>query len=67
MASQSRLPIPAAGSIRAAMSASNGFQRQALDDLIRRELRISDPSDPVQVAKALRERYQGDRRAEVID
>lgn len=67
MASQSRLPIPAAGSIRAAMSASNGFQRQALDDLIRRELRISDPSDPVQVAKALRERYQGDRRAEAID
>lgn len=67
MASQPRFPFPAARSSATATAAAGGFQRQALDDLIRRELRISDPSDPAQVAKALRERYQGDRRAQAID
>lgn len=67
MASQPRFPFPAARSSSTATAAAGGFQRQALDDLIRRELRISDPSDPAQVAKALRERYQDDRRAQAID
>ncbi|WP_024302733.1 hypothetical protein [Pseudogulbenkiania sp. MAI-1] len=38
-------------------------QRMALDNLIRRELKVGDPSDPEQVARALLERYQGEPRA----
>lgn len=38
----------------------------ALDNLIRRELRIGDPNDPSQVAKGLMDRYQGDNRARAI-
>jgi hypothetical protein len=35
----------------------------ALDNLIRRELRVADPNDPQQVAQALLSRYKGDPRA----
>lgn len=42
-------------------------QTAALDNLIRRELKISDPRDPAQVAEALMARYQGDPRAQAID
>jgi hypothetical protein len=38
-------------------------QRLALDNLIRRELRVADPNDPQQVAQALLSRYKGDPRA----
>jgi hypothetical protein len=38
----------------------------ALDNLIRRELRIGDPNDPSQVAKGLMDRYQSDNRARAI-
>lgn len=35
----------------------------ALDNLIRRQLRVSDPNDADSVSKALRERYQDDQLA----
>lgn len=38
-----------------------------LDALIRRELKVGDPNDPVQLAQALMARYQSDRRAQAID
>ncbi|MEW6707814.1 MAG: hypothetical protein AB1430_23465 [Pseudomonadota bacterium] len=41
-------------------------QRLALDNLIRRELKVGDPADPKQVAQALLERYKGDPRANAI-
>lgn len=40
--------------------------RLVLDNLIRRELKVGDPSDPQQVAQALLERYSGDPRAQAI-
>lgn len=41
-------------------------QRLALDNLIRRELKVGDPSDAHQVAQALLERYKSDPRAGAI-
>ena len=41
--------------------------RMDLDNLLRRELKVGDPNDPQQIAKALAERYQGDLRAQAID
>lgn len=41
-------------------------QRLALDNLIRRELRVGDPNDSQQVAQALLTRYKGDPRALAI-
>jgi hypothetical protein len=41
-------------------------QQLALDNLIRRELRVGDPNDPQQVAQALLARYQNDPRAAAI-
>jgi hypothetical protein len=38
-----------------------------LDNLLRRELKVGDPSDPAQIAQALAERYQHDARAQAID
>jgi hypothetical protein len=38
----------------------------ALDNLIRRELRVGDPTDATQVAKALQQRYQDESRARAI-
>ena len=54
---------PSAGS---AISAAGNYQRSALDNLIRRELRVSDPNDPAQVASALLERFKEDPRARAI-
>jgi hypothetical protein len=45
---------------------SGSQQRLALDNLIRRELKIADPNDPIQVAQALLTRYQDDPRARAI-
>jgi hypothetical protein len=42
-------------------------QRLEMDNLLRRELGVGDPSDPAQIAQALRNRYQGDARARAID
>ena len=41
--------------------------RLALDNLIRRELKVSDPNDPKQVAEALLTRYKKTPRAVAID
>src|SRR5262245_20472580 len=41
-------------------------QRLALDNLLRRELRVGDPNDPQQIAQALLARYQSDPRAMAI-
>ena len=41
-------------------------QRMALDNIIRRELRVSDPNDPMQIAQALLTRYQDTPRAQAI-
>jgi len=41
-------------------------QQLALDNLIRRELRVGDPRNPEQVAKALLDRYQSNSRARGI-
>lgn len=38
-----------------------------LDNLLRRELKVGDPNDPQQIARALSERYQNDVRAQAID
>lgn len=41
-------------------------QRLALDNLLRRELKVGDPSDPMQVAQALLDCYKSDPRATAI-
>ncbi len=41
-------------------------QRMAIDNLIRRELKVGDPRDPEQIARALADRYQFDARAQAI-
>jgi len=41
-------------------------QRLALDNLLRRELKVGDPNDARQIAQALADRYQGDARAQAI-
>jgi len=41
-------------------------QRLALDNMIRRELKVSNPSDPHQIAAALLDRYKADPRALAI-
>ena len=41
-------------------------QRLALDNLLRRELRVGDPDDPQQIAQALLARYKSDPRAIAI-
>ncbi len=43
-----------------------GQDRLVLDNLIRRELKVGDPSDPQQVAQALLSRYKDDPRAQAI-
>lgn len=40
--------------------------QMALDNLIRRELKVGDPNDAEQIARALRSRYQNDTRAQAI-
>ncbi|RQQ54320.1 hypothetical protein [Burkholderia stagnalis] len=46
--------------------ASAGAQRTAFDNLIRRELKVGDPADPAQIARALLDRYQNNPRAQAI-
>jgi hypothetical protein len=41
--------------------------RLELDNLLRRELKVGDPNDPQQIARALSDRYQGDLRAQAIE
>jgi hypothetical protein len=41
--------------------------RVAFDNLLRRELKVADPSDAGQVAEALLKRYKDDRRAQAIE
>ena len=70
------MPQPSPPSTAAAYSArvsqrqrrpTNGSpQRMALDNIIRRELRVSDPNDPIQIAQALLTRYQDTPRAQAI-
>ncbi len=44
----------------------SSMSRMALDNLIRRELKVSDPNDPKQVADALLTRYKDNPRAAAI-
>lgn len=46
--------------------ATESSRRLELDNLIRRELKVGDPTDAKQVAEALLERYQADARARAI-
>jgi len=39
----------------------------AIDNLLRRELKVGDPNDPTQIARALADRYQASPRAQAID
>lgn len=45
---------------------SGNRQQAAFDSLIRRELKVTDPSDAQQVAQALADRYRGEARARSI-
>jgi hypothetical protein len=49
-----------------AASGPRAQDRVVLDNLIRRELKVADPSDPSQIAQALLERYRDDPRAQAI-
>lgn len=57
----------AASAAGTAVASSGDRQRQAIDNLIRRELKVGDPRDPQQIAQALRDRYRGDLRAQAIE
>ena len=48
------------------MSPSGDYKRLALDNLLRRELKVGDPSDPKQIAQALLERFKDDPRTRAI-
>lgn len=64
MASPSSNPFY--GSNAGMSSANSSYQRLALDNLIRRELKVSDPNDPKAIAQALMERFKDDPRARAI-
>ncbi len=49
-----------------AMPANGSTQRLALDNMIRRELKVGDPNDPAQIAQALLNRYKEDSRTIAI-
>jgi len=49
-----------------AMPANGSTQRLALDNMIRRELKVGDPNDPAQIAQALLNRYKENSRAIAI-
>jgi hypothetical protein len=53
--------------LKTADSSPSNRQRVDFDNLIRRELKVGDPNDPEQIARALAARYQGDARAQAID
>jgi hypothetical protein len=48
-------------------ASSSGPQAAAMDNLIRRELKVNDPRNPEQVAQALLTRYKTDPRALAIE
>ena len=55
-----------------AMAKNNGLMpnsssRMALDNLLRRELKVSDPNDAKQIAEALLNRYKNNPRALAIN
>jgi len=64
MASQNTNPFYSSSG--GGIPANGGQQRLALDNLLRRELRVGDPNDPSQIAQALLERYKDDPRANAI-
>jgi hypothetical protein len=67
MENLSSIPFTGRPSIsRPPVNVDSGPQRLALDNLIRRELKVGDPNDPSQVAQALLARYQDDPRAKAI-
>ncbi len=47
-------------------SPTNNRDRNSIDNLLRRELKVGDPSDPQQIAAALADRYQNNTRAQSI-
>jgi hypothetical protein len=49
------------------MTQNASTQALAIDNLLRRELKVGDPKDPQQIAQALSDRYQGDLRAQAIE
>lgn len=68
MAISSSIPFYGSSSSSTALVARDGSNRRlALDNLIRRELKVGDPNDPAQVAQALLTRYQADPRAQGIN
>jgi hypothetical protein len=56
-----------AGSVPPSPPPNGSQQRLALDNLIRRELNVGDPSDPLQIAQGLLSRYQNEPRARAIE
>jgi hypothetical protein len=52
---------------RSASETTTSTQLVAIDNLLRRELKVGDPRDPQQIAQALSDRYQGDVRAQAIE
>jgi hypothetical protein len=56
-----------AGATATAPTSSPNAQRLALDNILRRELGVSDPNDPKQIADALLSRYRNSTRAQAID
>lgn len=58
---------PFYGSSGGGIPANGGQQRLALDNLIRRELKVGDPNDPKQIADALLARFKDDPRAGAIN
>lgn len=64
MASLSNNPFYGSSSSQGTVTpASGSTQRLALDNLIRRELKVGDPNDPAQIAQALLNRYKDNPRA----
>lgn len=61
------MAYPATLPTNSASRSTPNAPRMALDNLIRRELKVGDPSDPQQIAQALSDRYQNDPRAQAID
>lgn len=61
-----RNPFASSSPQGSAASSGGANNRLALDNLIRRELKVGDPNDSAQIASALLERYKGDPRARAI-